>query len=99
MAAYGVSEIWSSGSDSTAGRRFALGAPVAGFEKWVVGIKGEAAAPAIVSSTGAAASIGGNSIAVFSTGATNKQWLFLLGANTTNWYVLGHSTDVTFTAT
>ncbi len=95
MNGYGVSEIWSSGSDSTAGRKFALAAPAAGVEKWIYCIASTLLAPAYVTTTGAAALIDGAiGSLIFSSGATNRQWAYLMGQNTTNWMLLARSTDI-----
>lgn len=100
LAGYGVSVVWSSGSDSTAGRRWNLPAPVAGRDLWVVCTKSTATAPAILSSTGSTGLFDKlNTLVIFSSGAVTPDWVHLLGENSTNWITLGRSTGVTVSAT
>ncbi|MFA6305708.1 MAG: hypothetical protein WC651_03190 [Candidatus Gracilibacteria bacterium] len=95
MAGFAVSEVWSSGSDSTAGRRYALAAPAAGVMKFIVCIASTATVPAYITTTGATALIDGSITGlIFSTGASNRQWVQLMGQNSTNWLLLAKSTDI-----
>ncbi len=101
IAPGGLTEVWSSGSDSTAGRRFNLPAPVAGLEKWVVCVKSTSGAPAILSATGPSALIypGGYSIGIFTSGAAEAEWVHLIGVGATTWYLVGCSTRITWSTT
>lgn len=101
ITGYGITQVWSSGAGSSAGRLFTLPAPVAGVEKWVVCIKSTSTGPTILSSTGGGANLIQRLYGqvYFSSGATNPQWIHLMGENTTNWMILSRSTDMTFGAT
>ena len=82
----------------------AMGAPAAGIEKYIVcnevlKSSGVSTGAAIITSSGAGAAVGANTSILFTTGATNNQWIHLLGQNTTNWVLIGRSTDVTLSAT
>ena len=101
IVSYGVSVIKST---ETAQHMYALGAPVVGLEKTIICnsvtvATGSSTGAAIVTSSGASAGLGSNTSILFSTGnAQTPQWVKLLGQNTTNWLVMGYTTDVTFSA-
>ncbi len=85
----GVSEIWSSGTNT--GHAWTMAASTAvGMQKWISCVSAEAAAPAVVTFTGTL--INNNATVTFTTGATNRQWVHLIAQNSTNWFVAGMST-------
>lgn len=93
FVSYGVSQVWSSGTDT--GHVFTMPAAASvGIEKWIACIASTSTAPAVVSL--ADTLINGNATITFSSGsAGNPQWVHLMAENTTNWFVLGLSTGAT----
>jgi len=95
FASYGVTQIWSCAV--TTGHVFTMpAAAAAGTQKWITCNISTSTAPAVV--TLADTLIAGSATLTFSTGATNTQWIHLFAQNTTNWFVVGKSTDVTISA-
>jgi len=98
LLGYGIS-IVATTSGGGANRMFTLAAPVAGRTKEIICID-TTAATLIITSSGAGAAIGGNTSILISTGlSSDPEWVRLVGQNSTNWLLLGCSTDVTFSAT
>lgn len=92
FVSYGVTQIWSCGTDT--GHVFTMPvAAAAGVEKWITCVISTSTAPAVVTIAGTL--IEGNTTLTFSSGAVNTQWIHLMAQNTTNWFVLGKSTDIT----
>lgn len=93
LQAYGLSIVKATG----AGFIFTLAAPVAGFEKMIVCNNATANTAVVPSSTSLAVAIDGSFFSLqIATGlSTAPQWARLVAQNSTNWYLIGSSTDVT----
>lgn len=99
ITGYGLSIIKSTNASDFV---FALPAPVAGREKWIMSITPAGSTPGvpIVTSSGASASVNSNTSILFSSGVVaDPEWVHLIGQNTTNWLTIGYSTDVSFSTT
>lgn len=96
---YGDSRIKS--TDATP-HVYSLPAPISGQHKYIVcfDCSGGTTSAAIVTSSGASAGVNGaNTSILFTTGATVRQYVHLLGVNTTAWEVVAQSTDVSLSTT
>ena len=92
FVSYGVTQIWSCAVST--GHVFTMpAASAAGVAKYITCNISTSTAPAVVTIAGTL--IGASNTLSFSTGATNPQWIHLIAENTTNWFVIGKSTDVT----
>ena len=93
LPTYGVSVIYSSGT-GTGPASFTMAAAAAGQLKGIVaGNDCTSTAPAVVTFSNTL--INGRTTVTFSTGKTNQQYIWLVAQNSTNWVVVGLSTNAT----
>jgi hypothetical protein len=91
FASYGITQIWSSGTAT--GHVFTMPvAAAAGVMKYITCNSATSTAPAVVTLAGTL--IAGSNTLTFSTGSAVPQWIQLAAQNTTNWFVIGKTTDV-----